>query len=106
MGQWTRLAQLTQRASAGVFGEPATLTIGSTEYEIKGEFDAGATREAIIGDGLVMVDEPARISVRSEQFSGASIVVRQSTVEVRGTTYTIIEARPDGAGGLVLILGR
>ena len=106
MGQWTRLAQLTQRASAGVFGEPATLAINGTEYPIKGEFDAAATREAVLGAELAMVDEPARISVRAEQFDGAAIVVRRDTVEVRGTTYTILEARPDGADGLVLILGR
>lgn len=104
MGQWTRLAQLTQRASAGAFGEPGTLTIDGTEYEVDGEYDAPSTREGLDGDGVFVVSEPARMTLRTEQFDGEAITPRVDTLEVRGTTYTITEVRPDGAGSVVLIL--
>lgn len=105
MGQWTRLAQMTHRVTAGVFGESATLTIGGTDYEIDGEFDAPSTREETAGGEVLVIDEPARISVRTEQFTGP-ITVRTDTVTVRGTEYRILEVRPDGTGALILILGR
>ena len=104
MGQWTRLAQLTQRTGAGVFGESATLVIGSTSYAVKGEYDAPATREGVDADGSFVVAEPARITLRTEQFDGEAITVRTDTVTVRGTEYTITEVRPDGAGSVVLLL--
>lgn len=103
MGQWTRLAKLTQRASAGVFGEPATLTVGGTEYEVDGEYDAPSTREIVDGGDVFVSAEPARITLRTEQYTGP-LTPRTDTVEVRGTTYTITEVRPDGAGSVVLLL--
>lgn len=106
MSQWTRLADLAQRASAGVFGESATLTIGGTAHTVKGEFDAAAVREESFSDGVVVSEQPPRLSVRREQFDDAAITPGTDTAQVRSVTYTIHEARPDGAGSVVLILRR
>ena len=103
MGQWAKLAKMTQRASAGVFGEPATLTVDGDEYEVDGEYDAPSTREIAEGGEVFVSAEPARITLRTEQFTGP-ITPRTDTVEVRGTTYKITEVRPDGAGSVVLLL--
>lgn len=103
---WPRLAGLAQRASAGLFGEPATVTIGGTAYTLSGEFDAASVREDMTPDGTVVSDVAPRISIQRDDIDETAITRDTDTVSVRGVTYYVRDVRPDGAGALVLILGR
>lgn len=106
MARYDRFARLAQRTSGRVWGESATLTIGGEQYPIRGEFDSAAAREEVLSDGPAVIETPPQICVQREQLDDAAITCDIDTVQVRGITYTIIEARPDGAGSLVLILRR
>lgn len=103
---WPRLAGLAQRASAGVFGESATVTIGAIAYNLAGEFDAAAIRERATDEGTVIADVAPRISILRANIADTAITPDTDTVAVRGVTYYVREVRPDGADSLVLILGR
>jgi hypothetical protein len=106
VARFDRLARLAQRTSGRVWGESATLTIGGEEYSIRGEFDSATAREEVLSDGPAVIETPTQICVQREQFDDAAITVDVDTVTVRGITYTITEARPNGVGALILILRR
>jgi hypothetical protein len=100
------LNDLANRALTGVIrvmGEPITYTRGQSTAQIKGVFQASH----------VGLDPETGMQVNSTQpillVDGWSLSFEPrggDTVEVRGTTYRVRDAQPDGHTGWLLMLHR
>lgn len=97
-----RLASLAMRASRRAWGETATLVHGGQTLTIKGEFDDACVREDI--ETGTLQDTGPRFALSSDVIDGLTIEENTDTLTVRGVTYIVREVRPDGLGGLLLIL--
>jgi hypothetical protein len=91
------------RAALAVLGDPVTYTPGvGSAANVRGVFDAAYQRVDVGHAGVASVG-PA-VFLRVSDLPSDPSDDADATVTVRGTTYTVHEAQPDGLGGVRLLL--
>lgn len=101
---WLDQTDLILKASTSAFGECCKYkNKDGNEFDIEGIFDNNYQEVQSQGDSRVQSTGP-QLGVRLREFE--SVPKEGETVTVRNTVYRILECKPDGQGGAVLILNK
>lgn len=88
------------------FGEAGTLRRGARSHAFTGVFDRFATDIALNGAGQPISVSAPRVTVRLAEFPADLQPQQGDTVMLRGGTWKVLDASPDGFGTALLALGQ
>jgi len=101
---WLDQTDLILKASTSAFGEPCKYKNKSgSEFCIEGIFDNNYQEIPSQGDSRVQSTGP-QLGVRLCEFE--TTPQEGETVSIRDIVYRVLEFKPDGQGGAVLILNK